>query len=522
MATECVIAKVDSNVTGLSYAEEVCLKVLPTVAAGDGGEAVWFGLEPNSYSDFGGENTTIARSPIDPSRQEKKGTVTDLDASGGFNIDFTKTNLARLLQGFFFADWRHKPTTQPYNGAAVPITSVDGDTKTYAAATGLLPFNIEGLLVFVSGFGTPANNGVKTVASATAGTVVVDEVIVDEAAPPAAAKIEAAGIQFEAGDIDFAYAGGVASITSTVFNFVSLGLVVGEWVYLGADLLANRFANNVGFARVATIAAGAVTFDDVSWTPVTEDGAAKSIRMFYGSVLKNEKDPALIKRRSYNIERTLGMGETAMQAEYLEGAVANEFTLNIPQAEKLNADLTFVACDNTYRSGDVGDEIKVGTRFAAPGEDAYNTSSDIARIKMSVIDPASPNPAALFGYVSEANVSINNGVTPNKAVGVLGAFDTSAGNFVVGGSVTAYFTTTAAVKAVRNNADVGLSVIIAAKNAGSIFDIPLLGLGGGRINVEKDNPITVPLTPAGAENKNGYTLLYTKFAYLPNFAMPQK
>ncbi|MBU0801814.1 MAG: hypothetical protein KKA05_12540, partial [Alphaproteobacteria bacterium] len=118
------------------------------------------------------------------------------------------------------------------------------------------------------------------------------------------------------------------------------------------------------------------------------------------------------------------------------------------------------------------------------------------------------------------NVSINNNVSPTKAIGTLGAFDTSAGNFEVGGSITAYFTTISAVRAVRQNADVGLSVIGASKNAGFVFDIPLLGLGGGRLNVEKDAPITVPLEPAGAENANGYTMFYEAFSYLPSVAMP--
>jgi hypothetical protein len=520
MATECAINKIDSNVTGLAFAEEVCLKQLPTVAD-DGALPNWYGLEPNSYSDFGGELTTVARSPIDPSRQNKKGTVTDLDASGGFNTDFTKTNLVRLMQGFFFADWREKAATAPVNGAAIPLTGVTAVDKTYAAATGLIGFNTAGLLVLATGSGFPTNNGVKTVTAATAGTVVVAEALVDEPAPPAAMNLKAIGMQFAAADIAMTVTSGIPALTAIAGDFTTLGLIVGEWIFIGGDLLANRFANNVGYARIGAIEAKKLTFDETRFAPVAEAGAGKTIRIFFGLVLKNEKTPSLIKRRSYNIERTLGQGETATQAEYLEGAVANEFTLNIPQAEKLNADLTFVACDNTYRSGEAGDEIKDGPRIAAPGEDAYNTSSDIASIKMSVIDPATSNPSALFGYVSEGSISINNGVTPNKAVGVLGAFDTSAANFVVGGSITAYFTTVAAVKAVRANADVGLSIIIAAKNAGTIFDIPLLGLGGGRLAVEKDAPITVPLTPAGAENKNGYTLLYGFFPYLPAIAMPK-
>lgn len=505
--------KIDSNITGLAFAEETTLKTLP-------GTPVWYGLEPNSYSDFGGELSTVARAPIDPSRQNKKGTITDLDASGGFNIDFTKSNLTRLLQGFFFADARELPNTKALNAAAIALTGVTASSKTYAAASGLGSFAAL-QLIYASGFSNATNNGLKTVASSTAGTVVVNETLIDEAAPPAAAKLQTVGFQFASGDISMAVTSGIPSLVATAADFTTLpGLIPGLWVFIGGDAAGTAFANNVGYARIKSIAAKAIVFDDTTFTPATEAGTGKTIRLFVGTVIKNEKTPSLIKRRSYNIERQLGSGPTSTQAEYLEGAVANEFTLNIPQADKLNADLTFIACDNTHKSGEVGDEIKSGTRVSAAGEDAFNTSSDIYRIKMAVIDPTASNPAALFGYVSEANVSINNNVSPNKAVGILGAFDTTAGNFEVGGSITAYFTTVSAVRAVRQNADVGLSVIGASKNAGFVFDIPLLGLGGGRLAVEKDAPITVPLEPAGAENANGYTMFYEAFSYLPNVAMP--
>lgn len=505
--------KIDSNITGLAFAEEASLKTLP-------GSPVWYGLEPNSYSDFGGELSTVARAPIDPSRQNKKGTVTSLDASGGFNIDFTKSNLVRLLQGFFFADARELPSTKPLNATAIAVTGVTAASKTYAAATGLASF-VAKQIVLASGFSNATNNGLKTVVSSTAGTVVVTEVVADEASPPAAATLQTVGFEFASADINFAVTSGIPSLVATAVDFTTLpNLIPGAWVFIGGDSATNRFANNVGYARIKSIAAKSLVFDDTTFTPVTEAGTGKIIRIFVGTVIKNEKTPSLIKRRSYQIERQLGDGPTATQAEYLEGAVANEFTLNIPQAEKLNADLSYVACENSQRSGEFGDQLKAGTRVAALGEDAYNTSSDVYRIKMNVLDSTTSNPSALFGYVSEASVTINNNVTPNKAIGVLGAFDTSAGNFEVSGSITAYFTTVSAVKAVRQNADVGLSVISASKNTGFVFDIPLLGLGGGRLSVEKDAPITVPLEPAGAQNANGYTMLYAVFSYLPSVAMP--
>lgn len=505
--------KIDSNITGLAFAEESALKTLP-------GSPVWYGLEPNSYSDMGGELSTVARSPIDPSRQNKKGTITDLDASGGFNIDYTKSNLKRLLQGFFFADARELPTTKPLNGTAVAITGATAADDRYAAASGLSIF-AAGQMVFASGFGNSANNGLKVVVSSAAGYVEVGDGLTDEASPPAAATLECVGFQFASADVAVNVTGGVVSLTCTAGDFTAVpGMIPGAWVFIGGDGASTRFANNVGYARVKSVAAKALVFDDTTFTAATEAGTGKTIQLFTGTIIKNEKTAGLIKRRTFQIERTLGFGPTSTQAEYLEGAVANEFTLNVPQADKLNCDLSFIACDNTHRSGEPGDEIKSGTRVSALGEDAYNTSRDIYRIKMAVVDPANSNPTALFGYVSEATVSINNNISPNKAVGILGAFDTSAGNFEVAGSVTAYFTTVSAVKAVRANADVGMSVIGASKNSGFVFDIPLMSLGGGRLNVEKDAPITVPLEPSGAENANGYTMLYETFPYLPNLAMP--
>lgn len=502
--------KVDSNITGLAFAEELSLKTLP-------GSPVWYGLEPNTYSDFGGDLSTVAREPISANRQRLKGVVTDLDASGGFNIDVTQNNLTRLLQGFFFADVREKLSTQPTNGTAIPITSVTSGTKTFAAASGLAGF-VANDLVLCSGFNNSTNNGLTPVTSSTATTVVTSKTLVTET-PTAAAKLTKVGFQFVAGDATLTAAANGVTLGTTTKDLTTLGLVVGEWVFLGGDSAATKFATvNCGYARVASIATNAIVFDDTTFAPLTDNGATKTIQIFYGSVIKNENTSALIKRRSYQVERQLGDDGSGIQSEYLTGAIANEFKLTVPQSNKISADLSFVAADNEQRDGVTG--VKSGTRVAVLGETAFNTSSDIYRTRMNIVDPLNINNTALFGYITELNLSINNNVNPAKAIGVIGAFDATAGLFEVSGSLTAYFTTVAAVKAVRANADVGLSMIAAHSNTGFVFDCPLLGLSGGRLNVEKDNPITLPLDAAAAQNKNGYTALMTFFSYIPTIAMP--
>ncbi len=501
--------KIDSNITGLRYAEEASLKVLP-------GSPVFYPLEPNSYSDFGGQISTVARNPINPSRQRKKGVTTDLDASGGFNQDLTINNTTRLLQGFFFADIREKFGTAPMNVAATALTSVTGSSKTYAAATGLAGFLAKSI-VLASGFGIAANNGIKTVASKTSGTVVVNETVADEASPPAAAFLQTIGFEFASADLTVVLNGTLARLTSATIDMTTLGLIPGEWIYLGGDAAGTTFASvNKGFARIGAIAATYIELDKTSWVPIADAGTGKTIRIFFGSVLKNESDPSLIKRRTYQVERTLGNDTNGVMSEYLVGAVPNELTLNIAQADKVTMDLTFVAVDNEQRTGATG--VKTGTRPSLAPASAFNTSSDFSRIKLSLVSVLDSAPVPLFAFATEMTLSVNNNVSPNKAIGVLGAFDTSAGTFEVGGNLTAYFADVTAVQAVRGNSDVTIDIIMLKKNLAMLWDIPLLSLGDGRLAVEQDQAITLPLETNAAESKFGSTLLFQSFSYLPDAA----
>lgn len=499
--------KQDSNLTGLRFAEEASLRTLP-------GAPIWYPLEPNSYADFGGQITKVARNPINPSRQRRKGAVVDLEAGGGFNQDLTLNNLTRLLQGFFFADAREQPTNLPLNGAAVPCTGVVAATDKFSFGADPGTFLADNI-VKSSGFGVAANNLVTTVVSTDSDDITVGNLLADEASPPATAKVQVVGHQLGSGTSAITLNGDLVRLTDSGTDLTTLGFVVGGWIYLGDDTAGNRFANNNGFARVSEIAAGYLQFDKVSWTPAAETGTAKTIRVYYGTVIKNEAAADIV-RRTYQLERTLGDDGDGEMSEYLVGAVPNELTLNVPEADKVTVDLTFVALDNEQYTGLEG--VKAGDRPDIDAEEAINTSSDFSRIKIAIASPTDATVTALFAYATELTLTLNNNVTPNKAIGVLGGFDTSAGTFEVGGRLTAYFANVAAVQAVRNNEDVTLDMLVVKDNQGLLFDLGLIGLGDGRLNIEQDAPITLPLDTEAAENVHGNTLLFQYFPYLPNVA----
>ncbi len=505
------VNKIDSNVTGLRYAEEATLGTLP-------GSPVWNVLEPNSYNDFGGNISKVARNPISADRQRKKGVTTDLDAAGGFNNDVTQTNLADMLQGFFFADFRRK--------GEEAVTSTDGANERFNVAS-TAGFAVDDLILG-AGFNNATTNVLHVVDGVSADAYVQTTTNINTETPTAA-TITVVGHQFQSGEVDIdasTYAFARLEQASGAKDFTDFGLVPGEWVFVGGDGAGEDFgtAANNGWKRVRSIAATYIEFDKSDLAMVDETGTGLTVQIFFGRVLKNETG-ANIKRRSYNLERTLGAPDEALpteiQSEYLVGAVPNELTLNVSSADKMTVDLGFIATDHELRSGSTG--VKSGTRPDLVESDAFNTSSDVARIKLSEVSTTDEAPDALFAFVQEMTIVINNKLSPNKAIGTLGAFDITAGTFEVGGEMTAYFSNTAALNAVRNNSDVTLDVVIVNDNAGIVFDLPLISLSEGRANVEQDTPVTLPLTNeaasgAGVVSTMNHTLLMAFFDYLPDAA----
>lgn len=504
--------KQDANLVGFYKIREATLGQTP--ATGN-----WSTREPNSFDDFGGEYTKVARRPFSPSRQRKKGSVTDLDADGGYNEDLTQNNMQGELEEFFFAALRKTP--EQVNVAATAAT----DDFTVASSAG---FKV-GHVVLASGFDIAGNNGLHVLDAITDGThVSTGSALTDETAATKQ-KLKVVGFEFTAGDLEMTAAVGNTFVLSTTTQALDeLGLVPGQWIFIGGGLAGDSFASGgnplTGYARIAVdgITENAISFDKSTFTPVTTDGAGKTVRIFFGDILKNEEDPDLIVRFSSTIERTLGRDDNGVQSENITGMVANEMTWNSPLANLVNLDFGYIGQRHNTRTGTEGPLTAraSNTRLPALGEDAFNTSSNIFRLRLAPIDPSTLNPAPSFARVTEWSLTINNNVTAAKAQGVLGGFDVTVGNFDVDGEFTAYFSTVEAIHAVKCNYDMTFDAIYAKANAGIFMDVPLIGLGGGRLDIEMDAAIMLPVETAAAESPFGHTAMIGWFPYLPNAALP--
>jgi hypothetical protein len=80
-----------------------------------------------------------------------------------------------------------------------------------------------------------------------------------------------------------------------------------------------------------------------------------------------------------------------------------------------------------------------------------------------------------------------------------------------------------ALEALRANSDVTLDVCVVKDNAGFSFDLPLLSLDDGRLNVELNQAITIPLGLMAADGEDvnsnlAHTIVMSFYDYLPDAA----
>lgn len=489
-----------TNKFSLSYAIEASLGVAGTS---------WFLLEPNTISTFGATITTVPRDPISKTRQRKKGAVTDLDSAVEIEADLTMSHLTDFIEAFFFvtavnADMVFNPSAVTGTGYTVPAITAAQSPKleTYT-------------LMFARGFTTAANNGLKLVNAdiATSATEITVTGLTVEASPPANAELEYAGVRAATSDLAITVTSGVATlVSSATLNFTVLGLTVGQFIHVGGLLTANQFSAGAGFGRITSITATTLLLDKLDSTIATDPGTGDTVDLLFGRFMRNvDVDDSEFLERTFTFEGAFADLDSVGtdEFEYAKGNFCNTMAFNLPLTDKATITFGFVGTDTDVPTT----TRKTGASTAkSPNKTAaFNTSSDIARLRITNVDET-----GLTTDFKSLTLTINNNVTPEKVLATLGAKFINTGNFDIDIEAQLLFTEGDVVAAIRNNTTVTMDFQVNNDDGAIYFDIPSMTLGGGGKDFPVDESILINTTAQAFEDTTLLTSLGASlFAVVP-------
>lgn len=497
---------IGSNSTGLFKARETTPGELPE-------NAIWKEKEPNEYGDFGGSYNKVARQPINNSRQVSKRTTVGYDATAGFTSDITPGNMLDDIEEFLFAYARRKKEL------AVESVTATGYTVD-ATGDDFLP----GTIVLVTGCNNEVNNGLHIVGNGSTETEIKAAGLAVEA--NVNALIVEVGFQFAAGDAAITIVDGRASLAATAKDLSSFGLIPGEVIFVGGDTVNNIFSTptNKGWCRVFSSTEDNIVFDKTDAQFVADNGAAKSIQVFFGRVVKNEQ-ASLQRTITCAMRRSLGVPDTdapdVVQSQVITGCTANELTITLPEEDKLTYEVSYMGREELFFDNDaLVDEN--GTIKGVDEADAFNSTRDLCRFQTFVINPNKSLTPIFAGY-TEGEIAINNNNSARKALTKFGTFDVTPGTFEVSGSLSAYFTSVNELRAVKDNKDLTIMACLYKDNSGVAIDIPLLDFATDGLEIELNNPIMMPIDKMASRGKKynanmDHTILFVFFPYLPAIA----
>lgn len=405
-----------SNRVGLSYVRGVTPGVVP---ASPRMRAVRYVSESLSWSP-----EYIDSDEIREDRMMSDPILTMQAAAGGVSTEFSypqpNSFQSDALRSLMWNDWVNTPERDNDGTADSVITDIGTVAGTITFTTGAA--FIVNHLVRTTGFANAANNGVNVVTTGGATSLVASgAAFVAETAPPAAARVKAVGFQGASGDI----AAVADGITSTAAVFTTLGLQVGQWINLGGVAAATRFtavpADNA-WGRITAIAAGKLTLDNLPAGWGADAGTGKTIRIWFGDVIKNGTA-----RTELHFEKRY-LGQTAPSYLTFQSQVANTLELTIASRAKVTAAYGFIGLTGTASGTTLDAVVDEATTNAVIGANA-----SVGRLSDGGAALGSPNWARSF------SVSVNNNMRTIESVDSQAPVDTREGEFTVTGRIETYF-----------------------------------------------------------------------------------
>lgn len=475
----------DTNRVDVAVVEEATLGTTPATPAFEL-------LRITGAPDLAFTPQTTVSEELRSDRQVSDLALVGATAGGGLPIELSYGTFDKLIQAAMFSTWvtRRRENVDTTQISAVAATTYTVTDETFDFA--------EGHLIRASGFTETANNKLFVAGSGTTATSVIHTAGTVEASPPSTAKLQCVGFQGASGDIEATATG----LSSTVLDFTTLGLAVGEWIKIGGSNTANQFATgaNNDWVVITAIAANALTLTHLpsGWT--VDTGTGKEIQVVVGEYIRNG-----VLKRSFTVRERFS-DHSPVTYQWLTGMVLGQLALSAPSQAIITGTITFQGTDASM--DDTGD-IAGATTVAASTSDVMNSSSNVGRIAEG------GSPITGKNYVLQADINLNNNLRYQNAVGSIGAVGVGAGEFGVTGTLQTYFDDKTIAQKVLNNTESSFDMRV-ADNSGQtyVFYFPRLKYSAGAPSVPgKNQDVTLSAEfQAILSTTYGYTMSIGRFS----------
>lgn len=396
---------------------------------------------------------------------------TNEENAGAINFELSypvdNSPMSDFVASAFYGAWVNTPSRDNDGTADSVITGVATSGGVVTCTTGAA--FVAGHLVKATGFGVAANNGVFTCTTGHATTpAFLGQSLADESAPPAAARMKVCGFVGAAGDITATATG----LATTALDFTTLGLAVGQWVKVGGTATGDKFATAAlnSWGRITVIAAKALTLDNLPTGWTTDDGATKTIKVFFGDYLRNGTT-----KSSFTIERGF-MDQTTPTYIIQRGLVGGQLDLDFTTDAVIKGSITFngLSGEQTTTSLDSSPD-------AATTNMVMSANANVGRISENGAAVVSPN------YVKSLKVSLNNNLRMQGAIGTVGSIDVGAGVNNVTGTMETYFGSNTLLAKLLANTATNASAITTKNSQAIVVTLPRLIFTGGAPEVGGQN-----------------------------------
>jgi hypothetical protein len=489
--------EVQTSNVNMALARELTPGVLPA-------QPEWTNIEPNDIGRFGKRNTLVQRDPISKDRMERAGVLTDADSALEWDSDWTMSAFLESAEPFCLANLVGPPSFGRALNLAGAATGYDVDSGGALA---------EDTIIFARGFLIAANNGEKLVGVGSTAVLIIAAGTAIEATPPAGATVEVAGVRGATGDFEIDAS---QNLISTLLDFTTLNLTVGQIIHIGGTAGANRFAlaENFGPARISAIATNEITLVNRSQAYSVDNGAGLDIDILFGRFLR----PVATDSADFNQITVAGELESPnllsgglVAYEYSRGNLINTIGFTVPLADKCTMNVAAIGTDTDDPVGVASRETNAADAASPTMTEGLSSSIDVARLRFDNFDTLG------FGSCFKSlDIQFNNQAAADKCIATLGAKSINIGTLQVVMNAEVLFTDEAVISAMNGNLTSNFDFIVRNSDGAVAVDIPSMKLGGGDRAFPRNESVRITLENRAFKDPIlGYPISFSLFPVLP-------